>query len=146
MNLSEIKFDSPRLLDSDSTQTLHIEMINGDKLRDVIDKKNFKKFGQEIGLKIKKMHDNQIIHGDLTTSNMIVGDKLFFIDFGLSFFSLKVEDKAVDLHLLKQALESKHSDVACSCFDEVLRAYGDKEVIRWLTENVEKRGRNKRKT
>ena len=39
---------------------------------------------------------------------MIKGDEISFIDFGLSFFSTKVEDKAVDLHLLKRALDSKH--------------------------------------
>ena len=37
--------------------------------------------------------------------------KVYFIDFGLGFFSNKTEDKAVDLHLLKQALESKHYQI-----------------------------------
>ncbi len=66
---------------------------------------------KEIGNLIGKMHNQNIIHGDLTTSNMIVNSnekKIYFIDFGLSFFSEKIEDKAVDLHLLKRALESKH--------------------------------------
>src|SRR3989338_6220467 len=55
-----------------------------------------------------EIYNNNIIHHDLTTSNMISKkDKIFFIDFGLSFFSTKIEDRAVDLHLLKEALESK---------------------------------------
>src|SRR4030042_1167648 len=51
---------------------------------------------------------SHIINGDLTTSNMILNpdNKLYFIDFGLSFHSNKIEDKAVDLHLLKQALNA----------------------------------------
>jgi len=64
-----------------------------------------KKIGQNIAL----LHDLDIIHGDLTTSNMILSqDKVFFIDFGLGFHSARAEDKAVDLHLLSQALEAKH--------------------------------------
>ena len=42
------------------------------------------------------------------TNDMIYDKKIYLIDFGLSLYSNKPEDKAVDLHLLKQALESKH--------------------------------------
>jgi len=35
-------------------------------------------------------------------------NEVWFIDFGLGFISLRIEDKAVDLHLIKQALEAKH--------------------------------------
>jgi len=70
------------------------------------------------------------------------GNKVFFIDFGLSFVSTKTEDKAVDLHLLKQALESKHYKIWKDCFNAVLEEYNNKLILDRLMV-VEKRGRNK---
>jgi len=133
----------PKLIKSDKTK-LEIELIKGKRLRDVLEKKDYKKICLEIGKKVRVMHDKGIIHGDLTTSNMIFDKKVYFIDFGLSIFSEKVEDKAVDLHLLRQALESKHYSIWEECFKAVKRGYGDKNVLRRL-EKVESRGRNKSK-
>jgi len=88
------------------------------------------------------LHDANIIHGDLTTSNMILKDgKLFLIDFGLGFYSDKVEHKAVDLFLLKQALESKHPNIPV--FEHVLSSYqaNQKELILKRLDDVSKRRR-----
>ena len=127
---------------------IEMEHIDGTKLRDFLHK-NHKELSKEIGKKIALLHKNDIIHGDLTTSNMIVTDEIHFIDFGLSFFSKKPEDKAVDLHLLKRALESKHHSIFEECFDEVIKAYKeeypDHETVLNRLEKVEKRGRNKGK-
>ncbi len=96
------------------------------------------------------MHNKDIIHGDLTTSNMIYYNyKVYFIDFGLSFFSEKTEDKAVDLHLLRQAIDSKHYKVYEKAFYLILKGYiskakSSKEIIKRF-EIVELRGRNKAK-
>ena len=102
----------PRIFNSDDKKmTLEMEKIEGKKVRDIFDdsdeelKKNICK---EIGKTIKKLHQNDIIHGDLTTSNMIWNDKLILIDFGLGKVSSRVEDKAVDIHLLKECFKSKH--------------------------------------
>ena len=123
-------------------------MIQGNKIRDIL-YKDPAALSEEIGKKIGILHSNDIIHGDLTTSNMILEKEIKFIDFGLSFFSNKVEDKAVDLHLLRQALESKHHDIWEKCFEAALKGYKQgypayKEVISRL-EKVEARGRNKAK-
>src|SRR3989344_7815516 len=98
----------PELYDIDNT-SLTIELIKGKPLRVVLDK-NPVSYAKEVGILIGKMHAANIIHGDLTTSNMIVHPKkgIHLIDFGLSFFSPKDEDKAVDLHVLNKALEAKH--------------------------------------
>ena len=127
----------------------NIEMskVEGEKVRDILD--NNIKICKEIGEKIAILHNHDIIHGDLTTSNMIFNKEVFFIDFGLSFFSRRVEDKAVDLHLLKQALESKHYKVFEKAFSLVLKGYKSKsdnydEVMKRF-EKVEARGRNKGK-
>ena len=123
-----------------------MEYVNGNKLRDVFDLKHAKKIGEYVA----KMHNDGIVHGDLTTSNMIESkDEIYFIDFGLSFFSEKFEDKAVDLHLLKEALESKHYKIADKSFKEIISNYkkhakDSKEIIERLKQ-VEARGRNKHK-
>ena len=110
-------------------------------------KYKYEKFSKLIGEQVAKLHSNGIIHADLTTSNMLYADKLYFIDFGLSFFSDKIEDKAVDLHLLKQALESKHFGVFDEAFKIILNTYKEKatdaEAVLERFEVVEKRGRYK---
>jgi len=79
---------------------------------------------------------------------MILKDKnIYFIDFGLGFFSIKLEDKAVDIHLFRQALESKHYKTAEECFKYIVEGYKKEskdfnEVMNRL-EKVEKRGRYK---
>lgn len=139
----------PGLIKADEKKaTIEMEFIDGEKIRDILDS-NVILCGQ-IGRIAGRMHNSGIIHGDLTTSNMILkGDKIYIIDFGLSFFSDKVEDKAVDLHLLKQALESKHFKISHDAFDLFLEGY--KEVSRDFSavfsrfSQVEQRGRNKNK-
>ena len=73
---------------------------------------------------------------------------LYFIDFGLGFISHKIEDKAVDLHLLKEALEAKHFEYLQDLFNEIIKSYKTSEnsekVLKQL-KKVEKRGRYKEK-
>jgi len=139
---------APELLNMDD-KNMDIEMsfIKGDKVRDILDNKL--EICEEIGKKVAVLHNHDIIHGDLTTSNMIYNKEVYFIDFGLSFFSKRVEDKAVDLHLLKQALESKHYKVFEKAFSLVLKGYKSKsdnfDEIMTRFEKVEARGRNKGK-
>ena len=138
--LELLDLPAPRLIEKDDTRIV-MSRIRGKKLRDVLAKEHF----PEIARKIAILHNNDIIHGDLTTSNMVLDDEIYLIDFGLSFYSTKPEDKAVDLHLLKQALNSKHYDIAD--FGTIIEEYcrhGDPKVVKRL-ETVEKRGRNKMK-
>lgn len=111
----------------EKTTEIEMEFIEGKKLSENLDSlPNKNEICIQIGKQIAKLHDNNIIHGDLTTSNMILSDKgnlLYFIDFGLSFISNKIEDKAVDLHLIKQALEAKHFSISSQCFNKILEGY-----------------------
>ncbi|KAI8976377.1 hypothetical protein BD414DRAFT_524620 [Trametes punicea] len=82
-----------------------------------------------IGTEIAKMHKADIIHGDLTTSNMMLrhpssrkGLQLVLIDFGLAYTSTLVEDKAVDLYVLERAFASTHPQSE-PLFAGVLKAY-----------------------
>lgn len=66
----------------------------------------------KIGRAVAKLHDGGMIHGDLTTSNMIVreaDEALVLIDFGLATIATLPEDKAVDLYVLERAITSAHS-------------------------------------
>jgi TP53 regulating kinase-like protein len=131
---------------------IKMPFIKGKKLSESLNLfslKEQKSICKEIGKNIAKLHDEKIIHGDLTTSNMIlVDDKVFFIDFGLGFISYKQEDKAVDLHLLKQALEAKHFQHWQELWYEVERGYKSSKESKQVLERlkaVEKRGRYKEK-
>lgn len=151
--LAEIEFPAPRLIYSDGREKIKMDFIEGEKLRDALARDNHRELCFELGEKIGILHNNRIIHGDLTTSNMILNkkdnNKIYFIDFGLSFISHKIEDMAVDLHLLRQALESKHHEIWEGCFNAAVEGYKgvmekSDEVLKRF-EIVEMRGRYKRK-
>ncbi|MFH1316383.1 MAG: KEOPS complex kinase/ATPase Bud32 [Candidatus Woesearchaeota archaeon] len=145
--LSKLDFCVPSDVYTDGEEIISMDFIDGKKLRDLLNSQNYKELCLELGMKIRKLHDIHIIHGDLTTSNFIFNKKdkkIYFIDFGLSFYSHKVEDKAVDLHLLRQALDSKHYQFCEDAMKQVLKGYNDPEVAARL-EQVELRGRNKGK-
>ncbi|RMD58184.1 Kae1-associated serine/threonine protein kinase [Candidatus Woesearchaeota archaeon] len=140
---------APALLNScEKSMRLEMEYLEGPKVRDVLDSNV--ELAREIGLLVGRLHANDIVHGDLTTSNMILSDgKIHLIDFGLSSVSLKVEDKAVDLQVLLRALLSKHSGVFDVAYDLVLEGYFQEnpsagEVVARL-DVVESRGRNKKR-
>lgn len=106
------------------------------------------KIGDAIGL----MHSKGIIHGDLTTSNMLlVGQpenlEVVFIDFGLGSIEGSAEDKAVDLYVLEKAMLSTHPSTE-PVLEAILNSYitvkakDSQEVIRKLNE-VRLRGRKR---
>jgi TP53 regulating kinase-like protein len=78
-----------------------------------------------IGESTARLHQHGLIHGDLTTSNMILNPegKLFFVDFGLGEKNIELEAQGVDLHLLKRALQSTHYQFWEECFQSVLCGY-----------------------
>ena len=103
---------------------------------------------QLIGRTVSRMHQEDVVHGDLTTSNMFYHpscDSITVIDFGLSFVSALTEDKAVDLYVLERAFVSTHPN-AEDLFAELLKAYsegkGGKSVVSKLDE-VRARGRKR---
>ena len=142
----------PRVLEHcDRDMVIKMEFVEGEKLRDLVEKYNSKERKDiffRVGKKIAKLHNKDIIHGDLTTSNLIVKDKIYFIDFGLGFVSTKVEDKAVDLHLIERALDSKHYKHSEECFESILEGYASEskefEKIMERFKKVALRGRYKR--
>ncbi len=152
--LEEMNFPAPHLHEfSDQRMSITMDFVPGEKLRDVLERvDDFQKLAGEMGLMVGKLHHRNIVHGDLTTSNLIVEEKtgkLKLIDFGLSSFSEKAEDKAVDLFLMQRALESKHYKLYPQIFERVLEGYTEvypesEEVLERFRQ-VQKRGRNKKK-
>jgi len=140
----------PVLFDVDLLRgTLTMSKIKGKRIKDIFDELDDKKRKDlciQIGRSIARLHNSHIIHGDMTTSNMILsGDKVFFIDFGLGEINHELEAKGVDLHVLMEAMESTHSKYAGD-FSSVLEGYekeydGDVRLVKKKIDDIIKRGR-----
>lgn len=106
-----------------------------------------KRIGKAVGI----LHAHNVIHGDLTTSNMLINRNesdydLVMIDFGLSSYSGSNEDKGVDLYVLERALISTHSTLP-HLFDDILVSYREansksEETVKKF-EEVRARGRKR---
>jgi Kae1-associated kinase Bud32 len=120
---------------------IKMEYIDGDTLKNVITPALSEQAGEIVG----KLHSCGLVHGDLTTSNIIfLRGKLFLIDFGLAYIDRTLESRGVDIHVLFQTFESTHND-----HEELIEAFkkgysrtlsGSDEVIRRVKE-IESRGR-----
>jgi TP53 regulating kinase-like protein len=129
-----------------------MEFVEGKQVKETLDlasREERLRLSSHIGRMIGRLHKHGIIHGDLTTSNMILTPygKVVFVDFGLSERSEELESKGVDLHLMKRALQSTHYKHAEDCFRAVIEGYADvvgeeeaKKVTAKIRE-IEKRGR-----
>jgi TP53 regulating kinase-like protein len=106
--------------------TITMEYLEGKRVKDIlnnISEEERRRICKMIGESIAKLHNNDIIHGDITTSNMILLDgKIHFIDFGLGEQNSEIEAKGTDLHVLMEAMESTHFRYP-NCFDYVLDGY-----------------------
>ncbi|XP_022727784.1 EKC/KEOPS complex subunit bud32-like isoform X2 [Durio zibethinus] len=104
--------------------TLTFEYVEGPSVKDIflefglsgVVQERLDDIASQIGVAIGKLHDVGLVHGDLTTSNMLIRNVL--IDFGLSFTSTLLKDKAVDLYVLERALISMHSSNVCDKWAE----------------------------
>jgi len=132
--------------------TIIMEFVDGKQVKQLLDEVSESQRRQlclKIGELIGRLHKHGIIHGDLTTSNMILDSdgKIFFVDFGLGEKTSELEARGVDLHLMRRALESTHFRFAEECFNAVIEGYskvlGDnvtKKVLDKIGE-IERRGR-----
>lgn len=126
---------------------LVMERIDGRPMKEVITPQ----LSREIGVLVGRLHKGGLIHGDLTTSNMIVkGERIYLIDFGLSFWDGTIEARGVDVHVYYQTLVSSHED-----HEELMVAFAEGyrssfpeaagDVLRRVKE-IEYRGRYKTET
>jgi TP53 regulating kinase-like protein len=131
-----------------SQNQIVMDFIEGTRIKEKlheVDSKEQEELCFEIGRCLGRLHENHLIHGDLTTSNMIlIEGRIYFIDFSLGGKSKEIEDKGVDLHLLSEAFESTHSEIL-KMFEHVLAGYkeeyADAELVIKKVKEIEKRGR-----
>ncbi len=141
---------TPKILDvDDKSFKIIMEHIAGTRVKELLndaDEKTIENICIEIGRMVGKLHEGGIVHGDLTTSNMILkGDKIYFIDFGLGSFSTRIEDQGTDLKLLFEALKSTHFKVLKLCWKNIVSAYKkqykDADKVLERVDVIEKRAR-----
>lgn len=126
-----------------------MEFIKGKRLKELFNdasEKDAEDIAKKVGAQIGVMHSGGIVHGDLTTSNMILSEgKICFIDFGLGEFSQRIEDFATDLSVLKEAIKSTHFRRLDVLWKSVEKGYKSSntnaEAVFRRMEAIEKRGR-----
>ncbi|MGZ7160083.1 MAG: bifunctional N(6)-L-threonylcarbamoyladenine synthase/serine/threonine protein kinase [Methanobacterium sp.] len=133
---------TPLIYDIDKqNNSISLEKIHGKIIKEVFEDakiKEIKDISGKIGENIANLHNCGIIHGDLTTSNLILKDKkIVFIDFGLGKNSDLVEDKGVDLLVFKKAITGIHYKIADICFNEILKGYEKADNYSEIIEKVE---------
>ncbi|HKR57511.1 MAG TPA: KEOPS complex kinase/ATPase Bud32 [Candidatus Nitrosopolaris sp.] len=120
-----------------------MEFVSGKNAKDVLNPSLATAMGKYAAL----LHSKNIIHGDLATSNFVLGTNLVILDFGLSFYSERLEDRASDIRLLKEIYGSAHFRVSDILFKHFLTGYSDilgnaavRKILEKVTE-IERRGR-----
>ena len=140
---------TPIIYDIDtSTAEIVMEEIEGERVKDALLNAPVERavsICREIGRLAALMHAGGMVHGDLTTSNMILrGERIYFIDFSLGGRNAEIEEMGVDMHLLKEAFQSAHSE-RFELFDEVMSSYllnfklG--KAVKQKIRDIEERGR-----
>jgi len=141
---------TPKILNLDEEKGLIVmEYIDGIRIKEFLekcDKKEVEKILRKIGELVGKLHSYNLIHGDLTTSNLILkSDKIYFIDFGLGEFSQRIEDKAVELRLFEEALKATHFKIFKIAWKNFIngykKEYKDADKVLLQLEKVKKRVR-----
>lgn len=132
--IKEIGLNAPTIYSISNNKIVMEYIPNNNK-----HKENLTKIGQEIA----KLHNNNIIHGDLNLINILTyQDKVYFIDFGLGYVSLKIEDKATDLLVFKKTLLALKKTE--KLWDDIKKGYltktNNKGIVKHI-ENIENRGR-----
>ncbi len=132
--------------------TIIMEYIEGQQVKQLLNgasKADRRSICVKIGESAARLHRSGLIHGDLTTSNMIMAQdgRIVFVDFGLGEKNMELEARGVDLHLLKRALQSTHFGFWEECFQAVLCGYSSvlgvesAEKVYEKIREIERRGR-----
>lgn len=125
-----------------------MERVDGRTVKNILDRDPARapEICSVIGRTVARLHSGRISHGDLTTSNMILTEDggLCLIDLSMGSVDADTEEMGVDLHLLKRAFASAHSDLHGS-FDRILGSYAennpDAEAVFGKMEEIANRGR-----
>ncbi len=105
---------------------LVMEYVEGVRLKEYFDSdpEAGVRLSREAGRLLALIHSAGVVHGDYTTSNLIVArDGLYIIDFGLADFDSSLEERATDLHLYRRSLESAHARYAGDAYRAFVEGY-----------------------
>jgi len=139
------------LVDQEKTMII-MQYIEGKQVKQLLNevsKSERQSLCFRIGESIGKLHEYGIVHGDLTTSNLIQHPtgKIFFVDFGLGEKTKELEARGVDFHLMKRTLQSTHYKFAEECFESAIKGYSTvlshekSENVLAKIKEIERRGR-----
>ena len=127
--------------------SITMQLIPGTPIHDLSNSKIIP-LSKHMGIIVGKLHKHGLMHGDLTTSNFILyKNKVYLIDFGLSQKTIKPEDHAVDLRLIKEILNSAHASIMKPAWKDFLAGYQSQvgspkfQKIINLVSEIESRGR-----
>lgn len=120
---------------------LKMQYIDGVPIKYLITPELSEKLGKLVG----KLHSAGIVHGDLTTSNLLLaGERLYLLDFGLAYFDNGLEARGVDVHVLFQTFESSHHNhrALTEAFKKGYQStFIDSEDVLKRVEEIKKRAR-----
>jgi bifunctional N6-L-threonylcarbamoyladenine synthase / protein kinase Bud32 len=140
---------TPLIFDVDKKEySIVMEKIEGKLVKEIFEENNLSIINDlsiNIGKSLAKLHNCGIIHGDLTSSNLILKDEdIYFIDFGLGIISDLIEDKGVDLLVFKKSITSIHNEISKECYESIIQGYrkaNDFDSIVEKVNEIENRGR-----
>jgi TP53 regulating kinase-like protein len=128
-----------------------MDYIEGNQLKEIANTASgsqLKESCNQFGRLIAHLHEGGMVHGDPTTSNLVVSpkNKIWMIDFGLAELNATIEMKGVDLHLIRRALETTHWDLQEDMLENTLKGYTavleeEAEPILARMEEIRERGR-----
>ena len=129
MRARKLGVPTPTIYHVDTQQSaIYMERVHGRPLKELIregmTEEDMRRIGEDVGRHVAAMHDGGLIHGDLTTSNILVREddgRVVIIDFGLAHNSIIPEDKGVDLYVLERAVTV--TAAAAKLFEGVMSAY-----------------------
>jgi len=131
---------TPIIRDVDGT-TIVMERVYGEVLKAGLSAERLEAAGEAVG----RLHAAGIVHGDLTTSNMIVRDgRVVVIDFGLAQSSEELEARGVDLHVLLQSLSAavpEPDELIAAFVRGYRRAFPGADAVLEREEAIRRRGR-----
>jgi TP53 regulating kinase-like protein len=128
-----------------------MDFLEGKQLKEIANtssKNQLDDLCEQFGQLIARLHSGGMVHGDPTTSNLVVSpkNKIWMIDFGLSELNATIEMKGVDLHLIRRALETTHWDIQEEMLEKTLEGYTtflgeESEQVLVRMEEIRERGR-----
>lgn len=134
-----------------TTHTIVMDLIQGKQLKLLVEEvpeRRLRELCSEFGRLIGLLHRGGVVHGDPTTSNVIVDEqsRMWLIDFGLSEMNATVEMKGVDIHLMRRAFETTHWDLEETMLESALKGYkglleNEAEDVLSRAEEIRERGR-----